>query len=85
MIGDDVWIGANVVVTAGSVINDGCVVGAGAVVVGMPANMTVLAFPHDRSNHANRRRNASPRAAGILIDHHAVRAAIDTQKSAIRI
>jgi acetyltransferase-like isoleucine patch superfamily enzyme len=31
-IGDDVWIGANVVVTAGVSIGDGAVVGAGAVV-----------------------------------------------------
>ena len=46
VIGDDVWIGANVVVTAGSVINDGCVVGAGAVVVGeLPANMICVGIP----------------------------------------
>ena len=31
-IGDDVWLGANVVVTAGVCIGDGAVVGAGAVV-----------------------------------------------------
>ena len=31
-IGDDVWLGANVVVTAGVSIGDGAVVGAGAVV-----------------------------------------------------
>jgi maltose O-acetyltransferase len=32
IIGDDVWLGANVVVTAGVSIGDGAVVGAGAVV-----------------------------------------------------
>lgn len=31
-IGDDVWLGAQVVVTAGVSIGDGCIVGAGAVV-----------------------------------------------------
>jgi acetyltransferase-like isoleucine patch superfamily enzyme len=31
-IGDDVWLGANVVVTAGVCIGDGAVVGAGAIV-----------------------------------------------------
>jgi acetyltransferase-like isoleucine patch superfamily enzyme len=31
-IGNDVWLGAHVVVTAGVTIGDGCVVGAGAVV-----------------------------------------------------
>jgi len=48
-IGDDVWLGANVVVTAGVSIGDGAVVGAGAVVtkdlppmsicVGVPAKV----------------------------------------------
>lgn len=48
-IGDDVWLGANVVVTAGVTIGDGCIVGAGAVVtkdlppgsiaVGVPAKV----------------------------------------------
>jgi acetyltransferase-like isoleucine patch superfamily enzyme len=48
-IGDDVWLGANVVVTAGVSIGDGAVVGAGAVVtrdlppmsicVGVPARV----------------------------------------------
>ena len=32
LIGDDVWLGANVVVTAGVTIGDGAVVGAGAIV-----------------------------------------------------
>jgi acetyltransferase-like isoleucine patch superfamily enzyme len=31
-IGNDVWLGAHVVVTAGVTIGDGCIVGAGAVV-----------------------------------------------------
>jgi acetyltransferase-like isoleucine patch superfamily enzyme len=31
-IGDDVWLGARVVVTAGVTIGDGCIVGAGSVV-----------------------------------------------------
>ncbi len=34
IIGDDVWLGANVVVLDGAVIGQGCVVGAGAVVRG---------------------------------------------------
>lgn len=48
-IGDDVWLGAGVVVTAGVTIGDGCIVGAGAVVtkdlaagsiaVGVPARV----------------------------------------------
>ncbi|MEM9147904.1 MAG: acyltransferase [Pseudomonadota bacterium] len=48
-IGDDVWLGARVVVTAGVSIGDGCVVGAGSVVtrdlppgaiaVGVPARV----------------------------------------------
>lgn len=32
MIGNDVWLGANVVVTGGVTIGDGCVIGAGSVV-----------------------------------------------------
>ena len=31
-IGNDVWLGANVVVTGGVTIGDGCVIGAGSVV-----------------------------------------------------
>lgn len=48
-IGNDVWLGARVVVTAGVTIGDGCIVGAGAVVtkdlppgsiaVGVPAKV----------------------------------------------
>ena len=53
-IGDDVWLGANLVVTAGVSIGDGAVVGAGAVVttdlppmsisVGLPAR--VVGYRH---------------------------------------
>lgn len=49
VVGDDVWLGARVVVTAGVRIGDGCIVGAGAVVtrdlppgtiaVGVPARV----------------------------------------------
>jgi acetyltransferase-like isoleucine patch superfamily enzyme len=49
VIGNDVWLGASVVVTAGVSIGDGCVVGAGAIVtrdlppysicVGVPARV----------------------------------------------
>lgn len=35
VIGDDVWLGANVVVLDGAVIGKGCVIAAGAVVRGM--------------------------------------------------
>jgi maltose O-acetyltransferase len=45
-IGDDVWIGAHVVVTAGVSIGDGCVVGAGAVVVhDLPPNTICVGVP----------------------------------------
>jgi acetyltransferase-like isoleucine patch superfamily enzyme len=45
-IGDDVWIGAHVVVTAGVTIGNGCVVGAGAVVVhDLPPNMICVGVP----------------------------------------
>jgi acetyltransferase-like isoleucine patch superfamily enzyme len=49
IIGNDVWLGARVIVTAGVTIGDGCVVGAGSVVtkdlppgsiaVGVPARV----------------------------------------------
>ena len=47
-IGDDVWLGANVVVTAGVSIGDGAVVGAGAVVTtDLPAMSKIkLQTPH---------------------------------------
>jgi maltose O-acetyltransferase len=58
-IGNDVWIGAHVVVTAGTTIGDGCVVGAGAVVtkdlppmsicVGVPARVIGYRQPHTPS------------------------------------
>lgn len=45
-IGDDVWLGANVVVTAGVTIGDGCVVGAGAVVTkDLPAGSIAVGVP----------------------------------------
>jgi acetyltransferase-like isoleucine patch superfamily enzyme len=42
-IGDDVWLGANVVVTAGVTIGDGAVVGAGAVVTTNLPSMSISA------------------------------------------
>ena len=46
MIGDDVWLGAQVVVLDGSVLEDGCVVGAGAVVRGrLEARMVYAGVP----------------------------------------
>lgn len=42
-IGDDVWLGANVVVTAGVSIGDGAVVGAGAVVTRNLPPMSICA------------------------------------------
>jgi acetyltransferase-like isoleucine patch superfamily enzyme len=42
-IGDDVWLGANVVVTAGVTIGDGAVVGAGAVVTTDLPSMSISA------------------------------------------
>src|SRR5580698_10980652 len=42
-IGDDVWLGANVVVTAGVSIGDGAVVGAGAVVTSDLPAMSICA------------------------------------------
>jgi len=55
VIGNDVWLGARVVVTAGVTIGDGCIVGAGAVVtrdipagsvsVGVPARVVAQRAP----------------------------------------
>lgn len=46
VIGNDVWLGANVVVTAGVTIGDGCVVGAGAVVTrDLPPNTVCVGIP----------------------------------------
>ena len=60
-IGDDVWLGANVVVTAGVSIGDGVVVGAGAVVttdlppmsicVGVPARVIGYRQPASAPQH----------------------------------
>lgn len=45
-IGDDVWLGAGVVVTAGVTIEDGCIVGAGAVVTkDLPAGSIAVGVP----------------------------------------
>jgi acetyltransferase-like isoleucine patch superfamily enzyme len=45
-IGDDCWIGANVVVTPGAAIGRGCVIGANSVVVGdMPPYAIVVGAP----------------------------------------
>lgn len=46
VIGDDVWLGARVVVTAGVQIGDGCIVGAGAVVTrDLPAGSIAVGVP----------------------------------------
>lgn len=46
VIGNDVWLGAYVVVTAGCTIGDGCVVGAGAVVTrDLPAGTLCAGVP----------------------------------------
>lgn len=45
-IGDDVWLGARVVVTAGVSIGEGCIVGAGAVVTrDLPAGSIAAGVP----------------------------------------
>ncbi len=45
-IGNDVWLGARVVVTGGVEIGDGCVVGAGAVVTkSLPCNAVAYGVP----------------------------------------
>ena len=45
-IGNDVWLGAYVVVTAGVTIGDGCIVGAGAVVTkDLPAGSIAAGVP----------------------------------------
>jgi acetyltransferase-like isoleucine patch superfamily enzyme len=59
IIGNDVWLGARVVVTAGVTIGDGCIVGAGAVVtrnlppgsiaVGVPARVVSQRSPEKAS------------------------------------
>lgn len=46
IIGDDVWLGARVVVTAGVTIGRGCIVGAGAVVTrDLPENCIAAGVP----------------------------------------
>ena len=46
VIGNDVWLGANVVVTAGVTIGDGCVIGAGGVVTkDLPPNSICVGVP----------------------------------------
>ena len=46
VIGNDVWLGARVVVTAGVTIGDGCIVGAGAVVTkDLPAGSIAAGVP----------------------------------------
>lgn len=57
IVGNDVWIGHNVIIKAGSRIGDGAVVGAGAVVTkdippyaivgGVPAKIIGMRFPED--------------------------------------
>ena len=45
-IGNDVWLGARVIVTAGVTIGDGCIVGAGAVVTrDLPPNSIAVGVP----------------------------------------
>lgn len=46
IIGNDVWLGARVVVTAGVTIGDGCIVGAGAVVTkDLPPDSIAVGVP----------------------------------------
>lgn len=46
VIGDDVWLGAQVLVMPGVTIGDGCVVGAGSVVTrDLPANSIAVGSP----------------------------------------
>ncbi|MBK9991690.1 MAG: acyltransferase [Verrucomicrobia bacterium] len=46
VIGNDVWLGARVVVTAGVTIGDGCIIGAGAVVTrDIPAGSIAVGVP----------------------------------------
>ncbi len=46
IIGNEVWLGARVVVTAGVTIGDGCIVGAGAVVTkSLPPNSIAAGVP----------------------------------------
>jgi acetyltransferase-like isoleucine patch superfamily enzyme len=54
LIGDDVWLGARVVVTAGVTIGSGCIVGAGAVVTrDLPSGSIAVGVP---ARVVNRRR-----------------------------
>lgn len=46
LIGNDVWLGAGVIVTAGVTIGNGCIVGAGAVVTkDLPAGCVAVGVP----------------------------------------
>lgn len=46
-IGDNVWIGANVVILRGTKIGDNCVVGAGSVIKGTYSNNSVILQKRD--------------------------------------
>lgn len=56
VIGEDVWLGANVLILPGSCIGDGCIVGAGSTVSGELA---------EQSRLVNGRRYSPSAAAGI--------------------
>lgn len=46
VLGNDIWLGARVVVTAGVTIGDGCIIGAGAVVTrDIPAGSIAVGIP----------------------------------------
>ncbi len=65
IIGNDVWLGANVVVTAGVTIGDGCVVGAGAVVTrDLPSYAICVGVPARPIGQ----RNAANSAAAAPLD-----------------
>jgi acetyltransferase-like isoleucine patch superfamily enzyme len=46
IIGEDVWLGAGVIITAGVTIGDGCIIGAGSVVTkSIPAGSIAVGVP----------------------------------------
>jgi acetyltransferase-like isoleucine patch superfamily enzyme len=69
VIGDDVWLGARVMVVAGVEIGDGCIIGASSVVTGaIPAGSIAVGNPARVVGHrGDQKANAEIRRADALL------------------